>query len=273
MKPAWDQLGDEFAGSKTVIIADVDCTVEKDLCSKYGVRGYPTIKTFTGNPDGDAYEGGRDFDALKKFADESLGPSCSNDNIDLCDDDQKKILDKYNAMSAGERKKLVDEANKAVEDAEENFKAEVKKLQSQYETLMSDKVRFAAPHSIPRLANRLNRLLSFCTGRGGQEAADTGAPPPQVDQERRQGRVRPPAPPSSSALAASCRKVQSLTQRFSCRQALSSPVWSDGEGEGGGGPQPCARRTRHSRRMTCRPHPGREILAGVGTDERRAPDQ
>ena len=206
MKPAWDQLGDEFAGSKTVIIADVDCTVEKDLCSKYGVRGYPTIKTFTGNPDGDAYEGGRDFDALKKFADESLGPSCSNDNIDLCDDDQKKILDKYNAMSAGERKKLVDEANKAVEDAEENFKAEVKKLQSQYETLMSDKVRFAAPHSIPRLANRLNRLLSFCTGRGGQEAADTGAPPPQVDQERRQGRVRPPAPPSSSALAASCRK-------------------------------------------------------------------
>jgi len=155
MKPAWDQLGDEFAGSKTVIIADVDCTVEKDLCSKYGVRGYPTIKTFTGNPDGDAYEGGRDFDALKKFADESLGPSCSNDNIDLCDDDQKKILDKYNAMSAGERKKLVDEANKAVEDAEENFKAEVKKLQSQYETLMSDKVRFAAPHSLPRLANRL----------------------------------------------------------------------------------------------------------------------
>ena len=157
MKPAWDQLGDEFAGSKTVIIADVDCTVEKDLCSKYGVRGYPTIKTFTGNPDGDAYEGGRDFDALKKFADESLGPSCSNDNIDLCDDDQKKILDKYNAMSAGERKKLVDEANKAVEDAEENFKAEVKKLQSQYETLMSDKVRFAAPHSLPRLANRLLR--------------------------------------------------------------------------------------------------------------------
>ena len=99
MKPAWDQLGDEFAGSKTVLIGDVDCTVEKDLCSKYGVRGYPTIKSFTGNPDGDPYEGGRDFAALKKFADESLGPSCSNDNIDLCDDDQKAILEKYNKMS------------------------------------------------------------------------------------------------------------------------------------------------------------------------------
>ena len=139
MKPAWDQLGDEFAGSKTVIIADVDCTVEKDLCSKYGVRGYPTIKTFTGNPDGDAYEGGRDYAALKKFADESLGPSCSNDNIDLCDDDQKATLEKYNKMSAAERKKIVDDTDKEIADLEENFKADVKKLQSKYEELMADK--------------------------------------------------------------------------------------------------------------------------------------
>jgi protein disulfide-isomerase A6 len=139
MKPAWDQLGDEFAGSKTVLIGDVDCTVEKDLCSKYGVRGYPTIKSFTGNPDGDPYEGGRDFAALKKFADESLGPSCSNDNIDLCDDEQKAILEKYNAMSAAERKKIVDDTDKEIADLEENFKAEVKKLQSTYEKLMADK--------------------------------------------------------------------------------------------------------------------------------------
>jgi len=139
MKPAWDQLGDEFANSKTAIIADVDCTVEQSLCSKYGVRGYPTIKTFTGNPDGDAYEGGRDFDALKKFADESLGPSCSNDNIDLCDDDQKATLEKYNKMSAAERKKIVDDTDKEIADLEENFKADVKKLQSKYEELMAEK--------------------------------------------------------------------------------------------------------------------------------------
>jgi len=139
MKPDWDKLGDEFAGSKTVLIGDVDCTVEKDLCSKYGVRGYPTIKTFTGNPDGDAYEGGRDFASLQKFASENLGPSCSNDNIDLCDDEQKAILDKYNAMSADERKKIVDEANAKVEAAEETFKAELKKLQATYEELNKKK--------------------------------------------------------------------------------------------------------------------------------------
>jgi thioredoxin-like negative regulator of GroEL len=141
MKPAWDQLGDEFAGSKTVVIGDVDCTVHQGLCGKYGVRGYPTIKYFTSSTaaDGDTYEGGRDYASLKKFADESLGPSCSNDNLDLCDDEQKAILDKYNAMSADERKEIVDKANKDVDDAEENFKAEVKKLQASYEKLMSDK--------------------------------------------------------------------------------------------------------------------------------------
>ena len=78
---------------------------------------------------------------------------------------------------------------------------------------------------------------------------------------------------SSSALAVQLPQGAVSHTAVVVSQALSSPVWSDGEGEGGGGPQPCARRTRHSRRMTCRPHPGRDILAGVGADERRAPDQ
>jgi len=40
MKPAWDQLGDEFAGSSSVAIADADCTAEgKAACEKFGVSG------------------------------------------------------------------------------------------------------------------------------------------------------------------------------------------------------------------------------------------
>lgn len=46
------------------------------LTYSVGVQGYPTIKYFTDatDPMGDKYEGGRDFDALKAFADENLGP-------------------------------------------------------------------------------------------------------------------------------------------------------------------------------------------------------
>ena len=48
--------------------------VEKDLCSKEGVRGYPTIKYWkAGQPaDGTKYQGGRDFNALKKFVESTL---------------------------------------------------------------------------------------------------------------------------------------------------------------------------------------------------------
>ena len=90
MKPAWDKLGDEYKSSKTVLIGDVDCTVHQNLCQKYGVQGYPTLKYFTANPMGDAYNGGRDYEELSKFAKESLGPSCGVEHMDLCDAEQKR---------------------------------------------------------------------------------------------------------------------------------------------------------------------------------------
>ena len=73
MKPAWDELMSEFEGRTDVIIADVDCTKDenKDLCSKYGVRGYPTIKYWKAGAES-PYQGGRDFAALKKFVDDTL---------------------------------------------------------------------------------------------------------------------------------------------------------------------------------------------------------
>merc|ERR1719449_331923 len=92
MKPAWDKLMKLFKDSTTAGVFDVDCTAEgKDLCETHGVQGFPTIKY--GDPSAlEDYEGGRDFDALKKFAEENLKPMCSPSNMDLCDDDQKAEL-------------------------------------------------------------------------------------------------------------------------------------------------------------------------------------
>jgi len=48
-------------------IGKIDCTVEKKLCKRFGVRGYPTLKFFR---DGEFYDypGGRDADAIIEFA-------------------------------------------------------------------------------------------------------------------------------------------------------------------------------------------------------------
>merc|ERR1712100_868418 len=99
-----DKLMAEYKDSTTVLIADVDCTAGgKDLCNEVGVRGYPTIKS--GDPnDLQDYKGGRDFAALKAFA-EGLGPACGPANLDLCDDAKKAQIEEFTALGAEKRSK------------------------------------------------------------------------------------------------------------------------------------------------------------------------
>jgi hypothetical protein len=116
MKPAWDKLMEEFADSSTSLVADVDCTDDstKALCETHGVQGFPTIKH--GDPDDmKSYEGGRDFDSLKAFAEENLGPQCGPDHMDLCDDKKRKKIEQYQALSADDLKKKMDELKVKVE--------------------------------------------------------------------------------------------------------------------------------------------------------------
>jgi protein disulfide-isomerase A6 len=138
MKPAWDTLMEEFKDSKTAVIGDVDCTVHQDLCGKYGVQGYPTIKHGDVNNLED-YQGGRDVDDLRKFAKENLGPSCGPANLDLCDDAQKKEIETTMAMSDADIDAKITESEKKLEDAESTFKSEVEKLQANYEKLVKEK--------------------------------------------------------------------------------------------------------------------------------------
>jgi len=132
MKPAWDKLMEEFKDSKTALVGDVDCTASgKDLCSDKGVRGYPTIKH--GDPNNlEDYKGGRDFDSLKKFAEENLGPTCGPANLDLCDDEKKALIEKFSKMADADLVSAIKEQTDAAEKLETDFKTFVEGLQKQY---------------------------------------------------------------------------------------------------------------------------------------------
>lgn len=132
MKPDWDKLAAEFESSKSVVIADVDCTAGgKSKCDEVGVRGYPSIKY--GDPDDlQDYKGGRDLSTLQKFAAE-LGPMCSPANIDLCDEDKKKQIAEFTKLGAAKREEMIKEKEAEVEKAESDFKTFVEGLQKQYE--------------------------------------------------------------------------------------------------------------------------------------------
>merc|ERR1711912_188852 len=107
-----------------VLVGDADCTGDgESLCQEVGVQGYPTIKY--GDPSAlEDYKGGRDFNALKKFADENLKPVCSPSNIDLCDDEQKSKIEALKALSAADLDEKIKGEEKKVSDAEDTFKSE-----------------------------------------------------------------------------------------------------------------------------------------------------
>lgn len=129
----------EYKDHPSILIADIDCTTEgKPLFNAHGVKGYPTIKY--GDPNAlEDYKGGRTLSDMKKFASESLGPSCGPANLDLCDDDAKAELEALMALTDEDITSKISEGTKKMEDAEKTFKSEVEKLQAAYQQLMADK--------------------------------------------------------------------------------------------------------------------------------------
>jgi hypothetical protein len=46
LAPDYEIVGDAFAGSKDVVIAKVDADKHRELGSRFGVQGFPTLKYF-----------------------------------------------------------------------------------------------------------------------------------------------------------------------------------------------------------------------------------
>ncbi|XP_064398536.1 uncharacterized protein LOC135345112 [Halichondria panicea] len=60
LEPAYEEVGKAFDNSDSVVIGKVDADSEKALGSKFGVRGYPTLKYFPqGSTEPKDYSGGR----------------------------------------------------------------------------------------------------------------------------------------------------------------------------------------------------------------------
>ncbi|KAG0207945.1 hypothetical protein BGX28_000958 [Mortierella sp. GBA30] len=80
LAPVYEELGQAFAGKDDkVLIAKVDADAHRELGSRYGIKGFPTLKWFPNGVNGDPedYSGGRDLDSLAGFVSKKSGVKSS----------------------------------------------------------------------------------------------------------------------------------------------------------------------------------------------------
>ncbi|XP_067934993.1 protein disulfide-isomerase A3-like [Watersipora subatra] len=64
-----------LAADPPVPLAKVDCTANTDVCGKYGVSGYPTLKIFRSGELAEDYNGPREADGIVKYMKTKSGPT------------------------------------------------------------------------------------------------------------------------------------------------------------------------------------------------------
>jgi protein disulfide-isomerase A1 len=72
LAPEYEKAASELYGE--VPLAKVDCTVEKELCERFEVQGFPTIKVFKKNSPPTDYDKGRTASDIVKFLKKQMQP-------------------------------------------------------------------------------------------------------------------------------------------------------------------------------------------------------
>jgi len=66
LEPKFQDLGKQLKNDKEIGIGAVDCDIDRNVCGKYGVNGFPSLKAIVGGK-GKSYNGPRETDAIKEF--------------------------------------------------------------------------------------------------------------------------------------------------------------------------------------------------------------
>jgi thioredoxin-like negative regulator of GroEL len=84
LAPTWDQLRNIYKSHQLINIGKVDCTKFDDLCSKWGIKGYPTLLLFENRMVIDKYKKERTLSNLMEFVENQVGEE-EDDNDKLQD--------------------------------------------------------------------------------------------------------------------------------------------------------------------------------------------
>jgi len=156
--PDMEKLVTDYKSSRSVLIAQVDCAGKGEpLCGKYGVQGFPAMKAFKfkdGKKTPDDFNGGRDYNAMKKYVEANLaGPECSLEDKEGCDPAERKILEESEKMSVGDRRAKTDEMAADMKKKKDEAKELEKEVKALSKTLELYKLGGQKPDRVVQLLN------------------------------------------------------------------------------------------------------------------------
>eukprot|EP00588_Corethron_pennatum_P009393 CAMPEP_0194278714 /NCGR_PEP_ID=MMETSP0169-20130528/11909_1 /TAXON_ID=218684 /ORGANISM="Corethron pennatum, Strain L29A3" /LENGTH=153 /DNA_ID=CAMNT_0039022971 /DNA_START=220 /DNA_END=681 /DNA_ORIENTATION=+ len=126
-------MASELVGNPTVLVGEIDCDDENDLCEDHDIEGFPTIKW--GSPDAlNDYNLDMETDDMVKFV-KNMKPQCSISNIDLCDDEKKAFIESMSALSFEEINEKVTDIEKQIKGMEDDFELGLEGIENDYEQL------------------------------------------------------------------------------------------------------------------------------------------
>jgi len=97
LEPVYDKVGATFANEQNCVVAKVDADSEKDLKTRFGISGFPTIKFFSKtNKEGEKYQGGRSEENFIDFLNEKCG---TNRVVGGGIDEKAGLVDEFNVLA------------------------------------------------------------------------------------------------------------------------------------------------------------------------------
>jgi len=158
LEPVYEKVAKTFATEKNCVIAKVDADHEKDLGSRFGISGFPTIKFFPkNNKEGEEYNGGRSEEDFINFLNEKCGTNrVAGGGID----DQAGRVDEFDALAdtfmtdVAARETTIADVEKAAEADPEKKKA------GEYYVKVMKKIVAKGDSYIQTEISRLEKLLA-----------------------------------------------------------------------------------------------------------------
>lgn len=158
-----DGLSEELKKNHSFVIGKVDCiaTQNKDMCKRFGVKRFPTLKYFSEDTGarGSFYTGAKEQWKYKEFLETKYHKTCSMVNLELCPEKMQRELKQYTDMTPEERSTQMAALLEERTALDTKFNDDIAEIQKRYDELVT-----AKKEAVDALEQRISPLRRVVRG-------------------------------------------------------------------------------------------------------------